>query len=68
MVDINSKNLSEQLTCILRAVLRIIPRAAVAHPNIQKAVWPKFDHAAIVVCVRLRNQEQHFFCRAGDVG
>src|SRR5207248_2052254 len=58
---------SEEFVRILRAILRIISGSAIAHSNIEKPIGSEFDHSPVVICVWLRNDEQHPFRRAGRV-
>ena len=49
-------------------VLGVIGRAAVAHPDVEQAVEPELDHAAVVVGIRLRDDKKNALARVGDVG
>src|SRR5262245_5733248 len=61
MIDIDAKDLSQEVTQVLRAVARIIAGAAIAHPDVEVAIGPKRQHSAVVVFEWLRNDEQYGF-------
>src|SRR5207247_221960 len=66
-VNVDSQHLAEQFIYILRTVTRIVTRPSVTHPNVDKAVWAKFDHPAIMICERLSYYQNHRFDGVGDI-
>src|SRR6185436_4098698 len=55
---VDREELPEQRARVLGAVLRVAARAAVAHPDPQSPVRAEGDLAAVVVRVRLPDEEQ----------
>jgi hypothetical protein len=52
-VDVDAQHLPEQLNRVLRAVLRIVAGAAVAHPDVEISIRTECEVAAVVIRVRL---------------
>jgi len=65
-IDVNAQNGAKQRPGILGVALRIARRAAIAQRDVQVAVRPEGDHAAVVVGVGLVDAQQ--FARAGGIG
>src|SRR6266567_153825 len=66
VIHVDPQQLAEQRVGVLRTVLRIAPRAPVAHPDVQHPVGPEQHEPAVVVCIRLRNEENELVGRRSD--
>src|SRR6266480_1675567 len=69
-VHVDPQQLAQQGIGALRAVLRVAAQAAVTHADVEHAVRPEHNEAALVVRVhrnglRLRNLKNHF--AAGEI-
>ena len=53
---------------VLRAVVGIVGAAAVAKPDVEKAVRAELDHAPVVVTEWVVHHQQHELGRVGDIG
>ena len=68
MVDVDPQDLAEQHVDVLRIVRRIVRRSAVADADVEIAVGPERQHAAVVIGGRrMRNGEEHVLAGVGDV-
>src|SRR5256886_4994925 len=65
-VRVVPKRLAEQRVGFRRAVLRVAPRAPVAHADVEHPVGPERHEPAVVVRMRLCDEEDQL--RRGDVG
>src|SRR5262245_42907272 len=61
MVHIDTQDLAEELLRVLRSVVGVVGRATIAQTNIEKTIWTKFDHPAVVIGKRLRDGEENRF-------
>jgi hypothetical protein len=68
MVDVEPEHLAQQVFDVLGVIVRVIPRAAVAHPDIQEAVRTELDHASIVIGKGLRDDKEDGFLGVGGIG
>src|SRR2546430_4992902 len=66
VVRVVPKRLAEQRVGFRRAVLRVAPRAPVAHADVEHPVGPERHEPAVVVRMRLCDEEDQL--RRGDVG
>src|SRR4029079_17620452 len=57
-VDVEREQLAQLFVQVLRPVLGIAARAAVAHANVEPAVRPERELAAVVVRVRLVDEQK----------
>src|SRR4029079_16891849 len=57
-VDVEREQLAQLFVQVLRSVLGIATRAAVAHANVEPTVRPERELAAVVVRVRLVDEEK----------
>ena len=57
MIHIDAQDFSQELRDVLRTIPGIVGRATVAHGNVQITIGTEFNHAAVVVFVRLRNNQ-----------
>ena len=57
-VDVDAQHLAEQLLRILRAVIGIVARSAVAHADVEIAVGAEREVAAVVIRERLRDERR----------
>ena len=59
MIDVDAKDLSQKLVYVLRAIARVISRAAVPGAYVQKAVVSEFEHPAVMICERLIDRQKY---------
>ncbi len=58
LVHVDAQELAEPRREVLRPVLRVARAAAVSHPDVELAVRPELELAALVIRVRLVDQEE----------
>jgi hypothetical protein len=67
-IDVDSKNLAEKSSDVLRIVGGIVGGPTVANPYVEIVVWTECQHAAVMVRVHwMWNRQQDFFSRIGDI-